>query len=1097
MFAQREEASIWFFGEKAGLHFNLNTNSINVLKNGKLNTREGSTSISDSNGRLLFYTDGHTVWNRNHSRMSGGWNLSGDISNTQPALIVPKPDDLNLYYIFTTSISNGLDYAIVDMSKDNGLGAVINQDINLLPFSTQMISAVAKDCAEKSIWVTVFSNGMLHTFDINSSGTNSTYLDFPMNYNSGIDQINPNFGYLKFSPDGTKLVCSTRSNGIYIFDFDKSSGVVSNEKKLKFNPSGSSYSSHGIEFSPDSQILYISMFNDYVSQNDENSDDPKNYFASLLQFDLSSAITIPPNPLSPVLLPPTIIAPQYEVENEKQSFRGGLQLATDGKIYRAISNTYNQGTTFLGVINNPNEFGPACNYQDKAINLSPNISGIATPTFIQTFFRTHFDIIKNDLSTLYLSLCTGETYTLTADNIPGATYVWTLDGNLLPESDFDLVVSQPGHYEVEMDKNDGYCPTKGQAHITYYQTPIANTPINLSSCSNYNSIATFDLSSQSIEVMGNQDPSLFSISYHISQNDADNNANQIIGPYDNIKTPQEIFIRIENNDFTDCYDTTSFLLVVYNAQIDTSLSNLYVCDNDIDGDDMNGQVEIDLQLFNSNILVLGNHDVTDFIVTYYSSQADALSRNNPLPDLYYNQTPYTEEVFVRVENRLNTTCFDVGSFTFNITKPMAYDSVLVQCDDELVDGLSFFNLNQANADLTGNTPNRSTKFFLSLADAENNKNDIQANSFKNTSNPQIIFAQVIDDISGCYNISKLALEVGPNNLSFALEPVCDNDGIEDGITSFDLWVHKTEIIESLQSGLDAAFYVTYNDALIEKNNLGDYFTNTKPYSQTIYIRIENNNNCYSIGEVLLTINRLPDIETEQSTYYCLNKHPQTITLNAGPIKGFQNDYTYNWSTGEDTHQIEINEVGEYYVIVTNANGCSKQRIITVKPSNTATFKNIDVVDVSNNNIITVMVSGEGIYEYQLINEDNGNTTSYQESNHFQNVFPGIYSVNVRDTKNNCGIVDNKVSVIGFPKFFTPNNDGVNDTWHIYGVTASLQPNSKVLIFDRYGNLLKELKSSEKGWDGLINGKKLPTDDYWFIATLGDGRVFKNHFTLKY
>ena len=123
-------------------------------------------------------------------------------------------------------------------------------------------------------------------------------------------------------------------------------------------------------------------------------------------------------------------------------------------------------------------------------------------------------------------------------------------------------------------------------------------------------------------------------------------------------------------------------------------------------------------------------------------------------------------------------------------------------------------------------------------------------------------------------------------------------------------------------------------------------------------------------------------------------------------------------------------------------------------------------------------------------------TNYQNSNVFENVFPGIYSVSVKDIKNDCGTVNNKVSVIGFPKFLTPNNDGKNDTWQVYGVSSMFQPNTKIQIFDRFGKLIKELNPLGEGWNGLLNGEKLPTDDYWFLVVLQDGRVFKSHFTLK-
>ena len=89
-----------------------------------------------------------------------------------------------------------------------------------------------------------------------------------------------------------------------------------------------------------------------------------------------------------------------------------------------------------------------------------------------------------------------------------------------------------------------------------------------------------------------------------------------------------------------------------------------------------------------------------------------------------------------------------------------------------------------------------------------------------------------------------------------------------------------------------------------------------------------------------------------------------------------------------------------------------------------------------------------------------------------------------------------ISVIGHAKFFTPNNDGYNDFWQIKGVNTNYQANSTVLIYDRYGKLLKQLSVKSDGWDGTFNGKLLPTDDYWFKVFLEDGRVYSGHFSLK-
>ncbi|MEM9679159.1 MAG: T9SS type B sorting domain-containing protein, partial [Bacteroidota bacterium] len=299
------------------------------------------------------------------------------------------------------------------------------------------------------------------------------------------------------------------------------------------------------------------------------------------------------------------------------------------------------------------------------------------------------------------------------------------------------------------------------------------------------------------------------------------------------------------------------------------------------------------------------------------------------------------------------------------------------------------------------------------------------------------------------------------------------------------------VLFGLPDGLDLVYYETLNDALIEANPLGDSFTNTIAFNQTIFARVENDNACFGISEVELTVFELPNIETAFETLYCLNDFPQLITLTGGVINDIPNNFLYEWSTGATTMNIQVNEPGTYTVRVTNTDGCFKDRTITVVPSNIATITDIQVVDASQNNNISIFVSGEGNYEYAI---DNINGP-YQDSNVFEDLQPGLYDVFVRD-KNGCGIVDEMVSVIGFPKFFTPNGDTNNDFWQIRGIVSQLQTRTPVLIFDRFGKLLVELDPLSSGWDGTYNGAIMPASDYWFTVTLEDGRTFTSHFALR-
>ena len=886
----QNQASNWYFGENAGLSFNLDTNTVSRTIDGQLNTREGCSSISDDTGNLLFYTDGLTVWNRNHTVMLNGFGLNGDESSTQSAIIVPKPDDPNIYYVFTVDdrerdgFTNGLNYSEIDMTLDGGLGSITVKNVTLLDVCSEKITAVLKDCITEAIWVVTFASedgttgifNTFHAFEVTNLGVNTTSVKSTLTSN-----ITEGRGYLKLSPDGTKVASASVGFGLYIYDFDVTLGTVSNDLRLNINSTNDGILPYGVEFSPNSKLLYVHSSNDFFDfNNPDNTNDPNNHNSTLTQFDLTQ---------------PDIQSTETTID-ERKLYRGALQLGPNGKIYRALSSTYDIGLPSLGVIENPNTVGLGCNYNHSAVSLSPSSSSQGLPPFIASFFNVEIDIIKNGKSSINLSLCEGDTYTLVSEDIIGASYFWTLDDVPLPETDFDIEISQGGHYELLIEPNTGDCAIEGQAFITFNENPVA-----------------------------------------------------------------------------------------------------------------------------------------------------------------FNHTMF-------------------------------------QCDEDgSIDGFTLFNLNEASPELTGNNDALSTKFFTDIS----RTNEINGELFSNISNPQTIYVKVINIATGCYDTSELTLEVSTTDSSDALLILCDDDGIEDGLQTFNLNDANSQVVDGLPSGLSISYFENYEDSLLEVNGLRDTYTNTVPYNQTIYARVENANNCYGISEVILTVNELPNIEVEDLAYYCLNSFPGTITIEAGVIDDTPNNYTYNWSSGDISYEIQINAPGTYNVVVTNSNGCSKSRTVTVEPSNLATFESIDIIDATENNTVNVIVSGEGTYEYRLLDENNVVYLPYQESNIFENVAPGIYTVSVRDIKNNCGIVNDKISVIGFPKFFTPNNDGINDTWQVYGVTNMFQPNTKILIYNRYGKLLKEVNPLGIGWDGLYDGVKLPSDDYWFSIKLQDGRIFKNHFSLKY
>jgi gliding motility-associated-like protein len=149
-----------------------------------------------------------------------------------------------------------------------------------------------------------------------------------------------------------------------------------------------------------------------------------------------------------------------------------------------------------------------------------------------------------------------------------------------------------------------------------------------------------------------------------------------------------------------------------------------------------------------------------------------------------------------------------------------------------------------------------------------------------------------------------------------------------------------------------------------------------------------------------------------------------------------------------------------------------------------------------NQTITVTVEGYGTYQYSL---DDG---PRQDSTVFENVALGEHTITIWDTEGglefSCdSVILYEVQIIDYPHYFTPNGDGIHDTWNIVGL--SRQPATKIYIFDRYGKLLKQISSTGQGWDGTFNGKLMPSTDYWFTVDFMETsktKQFKAHFSLK-
>ncbi len=410
-----------------------------------------------------------------------------------------------------------------------------------------------------------------------------------------------------------------------------------------------------------------------------------------------------------------------------------------------------------------------------------------------------------------------------------------------------------------------------------------------------------------------------------------------------------------------------------------------------------------------------------------------------------------------------------------------------QCtDDPDTNGIGRFNLNQINATVSLDTDQIINVFYYKdFVSAQEDTTNSKALPYQytNTKPDEILVAKVVNPVSGCQSYAEVQLKIKLSTpLDIANMKGCDmGDG--KGEFHFDL---KREAIRNELNLSESSSIRFYNSENIAKIGTEDYLPDTYiSGNETIYVRIDNENSCYGSGKFDLEIEAFA-IAENQEVLLCGSENYGT-TLTAGIDDGPEDNNTYLWSTGAITPTIAVTAPGNYSVMVTNAIGCTAESLISVIGTELPKIKDIAV----SNDRIEVFMTGDGPYEYTVNDEDG----TYQESPIFQNLPTGTVTVFARN-KDGCGVTSREVSIIAYPKFFTPNGDQVNDYWQLDGLSSEFDLQAPIFIFDRFGSLLAQIDPISSGWDGNFKGRPLVSSDYWFSVALDNGRTLRGHFTLK-
>jgi gliding motility-associated-like protein len=374
----QNQQHLWYFGEKAGIDFRSGT-AIPLTDQDVMTAYKASGVISDSLGNQLFFTNGKKIWDRTFSLMPNATGLDGDVGVTQPVIIIPCPGNDSLYFVFTIDViaimpdntytTKGLTYSIINMNLRGGLGDATDElNRPLLTPVCQKITA-AKHSNGKDYWVIVhkWDSDEFYAYPVTKWGIGDPVVTNVGAVHGGgyVDQANA-YGYLKISPDGTKLaVAVTGDNLIQLFDFNNGTGVVSASQTYTTTLPG--ISPYGLEFSSDSKKLYATIFQ--ITGNG-----PPANPSYILQFDIDAGLV---NPVA--------------VDSTAGTRLSGIQLGPDGRIYIARTINLLSKNDSLDVIYNPTRPGTDCNYNllnnapGSRFSLGGRYGIFSMPNLIQSF----------------------------------------------------------------------------------------------------------------------------------------------------------------------------------------------------------------------------------------------------------------------------------------------------------------------------------------------------------------------------------------------------------------------------------------------------------------------------------------------------------------------------------------------------------------------------------------------------------------------------------------------------------------------------------------------------------------------------------------
>jgi gliding motility-associated-like protein len=1104
--AQGKEANIWYFGVHAGIDFNAGSPPA-VLLNGQTNLSSGpnagSASISDDNGNLLFYSDGTRIWNRNHIIMQNGDNMG--YKSTQGAMLVKDPGNIDLYYFFNHNVQLDFQYSVVDMNLDNGMGGVVpsKKNIRLGSNMTMHLSAVRHSNAE-DVWVVAHGLGtnLYYSFLVTADSLHTE----PLTSSAG-GYFTTTTGYMKISPDGQKIgsaVYNGNADFFDLLDFNDNTGHVSDDFYLSIDP----FNAFGVEFSSDNSKMYLTGL------------------GTIFQYDLNAGN------------PQAIVNTQVSISNVTVG-NGALQLGPDGKIYSAGYGYY------LGVINNPNEAGMACNYDPQGVFLESGFCSEGLPSFIQSYL--------NDPEFTASQSCFGLPTQLTINNINGIDSVlwqYTVFPNTYTSTLFSPVFLFPnaGNFQVSLTVYSGLLQKTVIQTVTIHPAPVPELGNDTLFCANETISLILDAGPGAQYSWNNNFPtvnSTFVVTetglYHVRVTDI----NGCIGRDTiNVARYEEATIDITNLDITspNCGSSDGAITGIQFSATDpftVTWFNAAGIEVGSGNDLLNvsaGSYSAEVTYGNNCIQAFGPYSIAD-------NDAPVIESALPEDDDHCYQgmgsiivTPESGNVS-DYQYSFNGTDFfpltgeiiGLTANTYNITLKDQFGciSLPVSVEVQNVEGPEIYchpthATGADNGTITVDSPNTNLTYRLNFGPVQT------TNVFTGLASGS--YTVYVTDEFGCETQCEVTIENNPgiplsamagddkkclNELANSNIRVSGVSGVKEFTASLAFDGQKLQCIHFNDSlpGIISTVYPGTSRVVLEWNGTVPLTTNdTISLGELVFETLEsgfadinwdsppvtrfideNGNVIFPhLTPEAITIHDLPAIELNQKITYCQGESIHLIPV----ISGGAEPMTGEWNTpdGSTTHQniniasAAVNHSGQYTYSVKDYFGCADTvtKEISVYPLPTV---NLPFANPTHDTIYYEQTfqleTTPGYASYQW---NTGDTTYYIKVTE-----EGSYSVIVQTnegcTATNSAYLKDMYMPFYFnvPNAFTPNGDGMNDTFRPVA-TGELIRQFSMVIYNRWGQMIFETSDYSAGWDG----KDAPAGVYsWLISYSNHtGKVFK-------